>query len=108
MNKLFFLLMSMFLFASLSTFALERDVFIEENLSSKEVSKPIQNLKYDYTEVDKFVSSTSVEVKPSPLAQLTELAVKGKMSGVKQQPKNTYKTKKRQMEKDYQTRSSWF
>lgn len=58
--------------------------------------------------VDKFVSSTSVEVKPSPLAQLTELAVKGKMSGVKQQPKNTYKTKKRQMEKDYQTRSSWF
>ena len=58
--------------------------------------------------VDKFVSSTSVEVTPSPLAQLTELAVKGKRSGVKQQPKNTYKTKKRQMEKDYQTRSSWF
>ena len=58
--------------------------------------------------VDKFVSSTSVEVTPSPLAQLTELAVKGKRSGVQQKPKNTYSTKKRQIEKDYQTRSSWF
>ena len=59
--------------------------------------------------VDKFVSSTTVEVTPSPLAQLTELAVKGKRSGVKQKPKNnTYSVKKRQIEKDYQTRSSWF
>lgn len=58
--------------------------------------------------VDKFESSTTVEVKTSPLAQLTELAVKGRMSGKKTKPKNNYKTTKRQIENDYKTRSSWF
>jgi hypothetical protein len=58
--------------------------------------------------VDKFESSTTVEVKTSPLAQLTELAVKGRMSGTKPAKKNNYKTTKRQIENDYKTRSSWF
>ncbi len=58
--------------------------------------------------VDKFESSTTVDVKLSPLAQLTELAVKGKRSGVQQKKQNQYKVKKRQIENDYKTKSSWF
>lgn len=58
--------------------------------------------------VDKFESSTTVEVKTSPLAQLTELAVKGRMSGTKTKPKNNYKNTKRQIENDYKTKSTWF
>ena len=76
MNKLFFLLMSMFLFASLSTFALERDVFIEENLSSKEVSKPIQNLKYDYTEVDKVPIKLQIQ---TPITTKNDSIVEGQV-----------------------------
>ena len=76
MNKLFFLLMSMFLFASLSTFALERDAFIEENLSSKEVSKPIQNLKYDYTEVDKVPIKLQIQ---TPITTKNDSIVEGQV-----------------------------
>ncbi len=63
---------------------------------------------YNRPAVDKFESSTQVDVKLSPLAQLTELAVKGKRSGVKQKKQNQYKVKKRQIEEDYKTKSSWF
>lgn len=52
MNKILCLLF-LFVFSSLSTYALERDLFIEEYLNEKEVEKPIQNLNYDYTSVEK-------------------------------------------------------
>ncbi len=53
MNRFFALLVSLFLFSSFSVFALERDTFIEEILNAKDVPVPIQNLKYDYSSVDK-------------------------------------------------------
>ena len=53
MNRLFLFLFSFLLFSPLSALSLERDVFIEEVLSAKEVQRPVQNLKYDYTSVEK-------------------------------------------------------
>ncbi len=53
MNKIFSLILSLFLFSSLSSFALERDAFIEDLLNSKEVSTPEQHLEYDYSSVEK-------------------------------------------------------
>ena len=52
MNKIFCSLF-LFIFSSLSTYALERDIFIEEYLNTKEIEKPVQNLNYDYTSVEK-------------------------------------------------------
>lgn len=53
MNKFLFLIISMLTFSSLSSFSVEKDTFIEDVLNSQEVTKPIQNLKYDYSSVDK-------------------------------------------------------
>lgn len=53
MNKVFISFVSLILFSALSVFALERDTFIEETLRTIDVQKPIQNLRYDYSSVDK-------------------------------------------------------
>lgn len=53
MNKVFISFVSLILFSAVSVFALERDTFIEETLRTIDVQKPIQNLRYDYSSVDK-------------------------------------------------------
>ncbi len=76
MNKVFSLLFSMFLFSSLSTFAFERDTFIEEILSSKQIEKPVQNLKYDYTDVDKILIKLQIQ---TPITTKNDSIVEGQL-----------------------------
>ena len=76
MNKVFSLLFSMFLFSSLSTFAFERDTFIEEILSSKQIEKPVQNLKYDYTDVDKIPIKLQIQ---TPITTKNDSIVEGQL-----------------------------
>ena len=76
MNKVFSLLFSMFLFSSLSTFAFERDTFIEEILSSKQIEKPVQNLKYDYTDVDKIPIKLQIQ---TPITTKNDSIVEGQV-----------------------------
>lgn len=74
MNKVFSLLFSMFLFSSLSTFAFERDTFIEESLEKQNIEKPIQNLKYDYTAVDKIPIKLQIQ---TPITTKNDSIVEG-------------------------------
>lgn len=76
MNKVFSLLFSMILFSSLSTFAFERDTFIEEILSSKQIEKPVQNLKYDYTDVDKIPIKLQIQ---TPITTKNDSIVEGQL-----------------------------
>ena len=76
MNKVFSLLFSMILFSSLSTFAFERDTYIEEVLSSKQIEKPVQNLKYDYTEVDKIPIKLQIQ---TPITTKNDSIVEGQL-----------------------------
>lgn len=76
MNKVFSLLFSMFLFSSLSTFAFERDTFIEESLENQNIEKPIQNLKYDYTAVDKIPIKLQIQ---TPITTKNDSIVEGQL-----------------------------
>ncbi len=53
MNKFVSLIFALFLFSCLSSFAFEEDTFIEDVLNSKEITKPEQHLKYDYSSLEK-------------------------------------------------------
>ena len=76
MNKVFSLLFSMILFSSLSTFAFERDTFIEESLEKQNIEKPIQNLKYDYTAVDKIPIKLQIQ---TPITTKNDSIVEGQL-----------------------------
>ena len=76
MNKVFSLLFSMILFSSLSTFAFERDTFIEESLENQNIEKPIQNLKYDYTAVDKIPIKLQIQ---TPITTKNDSIVEGQL-----------------------------
>ena len=76
MNKFFALVFLFFIFSSISVFALERDTFIEEILENQYVEKPIQNLKYDYKEVDKIPIKLQIQ---TPITTKKDSIVEGQI-----------------------------
>lgn len=76
MNKFFTLIFLFFAFSSVSVFAMERDTFIEEILYSKHIEKPVQNLKYDYTEVDKIPIKLQIQ---TPITTKKDSIVEGQV-----------------------------
>lgn len=76
MNKFFAFIFLFFVVSSASVYALERDTFIEEILADKQIEKPIQNLKYDYTEVDKIPIKLQIQ---SPITTKNDSIVEGQV-----------------------------
>lgn len=76
MNRFLSLIVSFFVFSSVSVFALERDTFIEEFLETKEIEKPVQNLKYDYTAVEKVPIKLQIV---QPITTKKDLLVEGQV-----------------------------
>ncbi len=76
MNKFFALIFMFFIFSSVSVFALERDTFIEECLEKRHIEKPVQNLKYDYTEVDKIPIKLQIQ---TPITTKNDSVVEGQL-----------------------------
>lgn len=76
MNKFLSSIFIFFVFSSVSSFALERDTYIEEVLSSKQIEKPVQNLKYDYTEVDKVPIKLQIQ---KPITTKNDSVVEGQL-----------------------------
>ena len=76
MNKFLSSIFIFFVFSSVSSFALERDTYIEEVLSSKQIEKPVQNLKYDYTEVDKVPINLQIQ---KPITTKNDSVVEGQL-----------------------------
>lgn len=76
MNKFLSSMFIFFVFSSVSSFALERDTFIEEILATQQIEKPVQNLKYDYTEVDKVPIKLQIQ---KPITTKNDSVVEGQL-----------------------------